>query len=150
VNLGKTSCAPRRLSTAVEFAGSHIRYIDRKPSSMGIAGLKPRQLKPTVGTTEFGSTGSPAPSSPSPPARSHLVNLSYTALHHRQLRMAAGFFCVDPGSGWGSSLVHCTSVNSRVGFRFYLLRITRQIESQGSRSIAPRSSKIKQKTKSQQ
>jgi hypothetical protein len=34
----------------------------RKPSSMGIAGVEPHQLAPTVGTTGSGSTDSPAPS----------------------------------------------------------------------------------------
>jgi hypothetical protein len=47
VNLGKTSCAPRRLSTAVEFAGSHMRSMNRKPSSVGIAGVEPRH-QPTA------------------------------------------------------------------------------------------------------
>jgi hypothetical protein len=50
-----------------------MRSIDRKPSSMGIAELEPRQLAPTVGTTGSGSTGSPAPSSPATISiRSHL------------------------------------------------------------------------------
>jgi hypothetical protein len=30
-----------------------MRSIDRKPSSMGIAGVEPRQLAPTVGTTDL-------------------------------------------------------------------------------------------------
>jgi hypothetical protein len=47
---------------AVEFARSPIRFLDRKPFDMGIAGDKPRQLAPTVGTTGSGSTDSPAPS----------------------------------------------------------------------------------------
>jgi hypothetical protein len=36
--------------------------MSRKPSSMGIAGVEPRQLALTVGTTGSGSTDSPAPS----------------------------------------------------------------------------------------
>jgi hypothetical protein len=47
---------------AVEFAGSPMRSIDQKPLNMGIAGVEPRQLAPTVGTTGSGSTDSPAPS----------------------------------------------------------------------------------------
>jgi hypothetical protein len=47
---------------AVEFARSPIRFLDRKPFDMGIAGDKPRQLAPSVGTTGSGSTDSPAPS----------------------------------------------------------------------------------------
>jgi hypothetical protein len=47
---------------AVEFAGSHKRSMNRKPANMGIAGVEPRQLAPTVGTTGSGSTDSPAPS----------------------------------------------------------------------------------------
>jgi hypothetical protein len=46
---------------AVEFAGSHKRSMNRKPANMGIAGVEPRQLAPTVGTTGSGSTDSPAP-----------------------------------------------------------------------------------------
>jgi hypothetical protein len=48
--------------TAVEFAEFHKRSIDRKPSSMGIAGVEPRQLAPIVGTTGSGSKDSSAPS----------------------------------------------------------------------------------------
>jgi hypothetical protein len=47
---------------AVEFARFSIRFLDRKPFDMGIAGDKPRQLAPTMGTTGSGSTDSPAPS----------------------------------------------------------------------------------------
>jgi hypothetical protein len=47
---------------AIEFARSSIRFLDQKPFDMGIAGDKPRQLAPTVGTTGSGSTDSPAPS----------------------------------------------------------------------------------------
>jgi hypothetical protein len=47
---------------AVEFAGSPMRSIDRKPLNMGIAGSITNQLAPTVGTTGSGSTDSPAPS----------------------------------------------------------------------------------------
>jgi hypothetical protein len=47
---------------AVEFAKFPIRFLDRKPFDMGIAGDKPRQLAPTLGTTGSGSTDSPAPS----------------------------------------------------------------------------------------
>jgi hypothetical protein len=36
--------------------------MNRKPANMGIAGVEPRQLAPTVGTTGSGSTDSPAPS----------------------------------------------------------------------------------------
>jgi hypothetical protein len=43
LNLGKTCVFLRRL-IAVEFAGSHRLSISRKPSSMGIAGVEPRQL----------------------------------------------------------------------------------------------------------
>jgi hypothetical protein len=39
-----------------------MRSLDRKPFNMGIAGDKPRQLAPTVGTTRSGSTDSSAPS----------------------------------------------------------------------------------------
>jgi hypothetical protein len=39
-----------------------MRFLDRKPFDMGIAGDKPRQLAPTVRTTGSGSTDSPAPS----------------------------------------------------------------------------------------
>jgi hypothetical protein len=46
---------------AVEFAGSPMHSIDRKPLNMGIAGVEPCQLAPTVGTTGSGSTDSPAP-----------------------------------------------------------------------------------------
>jgi hypothetical protein len=38
-------------------------FLDRKPFDMGIAGDKPRQLAPTMGTTGSGSMDSPAPSS---------------------------------------------------------------------------------------
>jgi hypothetical protein len=41
LNLGKTCVYLCRLIT-VEFAGSHNRSMSRKPSSMGIAGVKPR------------------------------------------------------------------------------------------------------------
>jgi hypothetical protein len=41
-NLGKTCVSLCRL-IAVEFAGSHKRSMIRKPSSMGIAGVEPRQ-----------------------------------------------------------------------------------------------------------
>jgi hypothetical protein len=51
-----------RCLTAVEFAGSHKLFMSRKPSSMGIVGVEPHQLAPTVGTTGSGSTDSPAPS----------------------------------------------------------------------------------------
>jgi hypothetical protein len=47
---------------AVEFARSPMHSIDRKPLNMGIAGVEPRQLAPTVGMTGSGSTDSPAPS----------------------------------------------------------------------------------------
>jgi hypothetical protein len=47
--------------------------MNRKPANMGIAGVKPRQLAPTVEKTGSESTGSPAPSSPSPRARLHLA-----------------------------------------------------------------------------
>jgi hypothetical protein len=47
---------------AVEFARSPIRFLDQKPFDMGIAGVEPRQLAPTVGTMGPGSTDSPAPS----------------------------------------------------------------------------------------
>jgi hypothetical protein len=59
-NLGKTCVSLCRL-IAVEFAGSHKLFMSRKPSSMGIAGVEPRQLAPTVGTMRSGSTDSPAP-----------------------------------------------------------------------------------------
>jgi hypothetical protein len=36
--------------------------MNRKPANMGIAGVKPHQLAPTVGTMGSGSTDSPAPS----------------------------------------------------------------------------------------
>jgi hypothetical protein len=39
-----------------------MRSLDRKPLNIGIAGDKPRQLAPTVGTTGSGSTDSPHPS----------------------------------------------------------------------------------------
>jgi hypothetical protein len=39
---------------AVEFARSPIRFLDRKPFDMGIAGDKPRQLAPTVGKEKGG------------------------------------------------------------------------------------------------
>jgi hypothetical protein len=48
---------------AIEFAGSPMRSLDRKPLNMGIAGVEPRQLAPTMGTTGSGSTDLPAPSS---------------------------------------------------------------------------------------
>jgi hypothetical protein len=62
-----------------------MRSIDRKPSSMGIAELEPRQLAPTVGTTGSRSTGSPAPSSSSrtPPLRLHLASSSTSSSHLR-------------------------------------------------------------------
>jgi hypothetical protein len=41
-NLGKTCVSLCRL-IVVEFAGSHKRSMIRKPSSMGIAGVEPRQ-----------------------------------------------------------------------------------------------------------
>jgi hypothetical protein len=41
--LGKT-CVSLRCLIAVEFAGSHKRSMIRKPSSMGIAGVEPRQF----------------------------------------------------------------------------------------------------------
>jgi hypothetical protein len=47
---------------AVEFAGSHKRSMNQKPANVGIAGVEPRQLAPTVGMTGSGSTDSPAPS----------------------------------------------------------------------------------------
>jgi hypothetical protein len=47
---------------AFEFAESPMRSLDRKPLNMGIAGVEPRQLAPTVGTTGSGSTDLPAPS----------------------------------------------------------------------------------------
>jgi hypothetical protein len=47
---------------AVEFAGSHKRSMIRKPANMGIAGVEPRQLAPSVGTTGSGFMDSPAPS----------------------------------------------------------------------------------------
>jgi hypothetical protein len=47
---------------AVEFAGSHKFFMSRMPSSMGIAGVEPHQLTPTVGMTGSGSTDLPAPS----------------------------------------------------------------------------------------
>jgi hypothetical protein len=47
---------------AIEFAGSHIYSMSQKPTNMGIAGVEPRQLAPTVGTMGSGSTDSPAPS----------------------------------------------------------------------------------------
>jgi hypothetical protein len=37
--------------------------MSQKPTNIGIAGVEPRQLAPTVGTTGSGSTDSPAPSS---------------------------------------------------------------------------------------
>jgi hypothetical protein len=55
LNLGKT-CVSLCHLIAVEFAGSHMRSMIRKPSSMGIAGVEPRQLAPTVGTMGSGST----------------------------------------------------------------------------------------------
>jgi hypothetical protein len=47
---------------AVKFTGSHKRSMIRKPANMGIAGVEPRQLAPTVGTMGSGSTDSLAPS----------------------------------------------------------------------------------------
>jgi hypothetical protein len=47
---------------AVEFAGSPKRSMNRKTANMGIAGVEPHQLAPTMGTTGSGSTDSPAPS----------------------------------------------------------------------------------------
>jgi hypothetical protein len=47
---------------AVEFVRSHKRSMSRNPTNMGIAGVEPRQLALTVGTTGSGSTDSPAPS----------------------------------------------------------------------------------------
>jgi hypothetical protein len=41
-NIGKTCVSLCRLIT-IEFAGSHKRSMIRKPSSMGIAGVEPRQ-----------------------------------------------------------------------------------------------------------
>jgi hypothetical protein len=52
---------------------------------MGIAGDKPRQLAPTVGTTGSGSTGSPASSSSSY-VRSHLFIASTLGQTGRRLR----------------------------------------------------------------
>jgi hypothetical protein len=60
-NLGKTCVSQCRL-IAVEFVGSHKLFMSQKPSSMGIAGVEPRQLAPTVGTMGSGSTDSLAPS----------------------------------------------------------------------------------------
>jgi hypothetical protein len=48
---------------AVEFAGSHKRSMNRKPANMGIAGVEPHQLAPTVGMTGSGSMDLSAPSS---------------------------------------------------------------------------------------
>ena len=45
---------------AVEFTRSPIRFLDRKPFDMGIAGDKPRQLAPTVGTLGIGIMNSTA------------------------------------------------------------------------------------------
>jgi hypothetical protein len=47
---------------AVKFARFPIRFLDRKPFDMGIAGDKPCQLAPSVGTKGSGSMDSPAPS----------------------------------------------------------------------------------------
>jgi hypothetical protein len=60
-NLGKTYVSLCRLIT-VEFAGSPDRTMIRKPSSMGITGVEPCQLAPTMGSTGSGSTDSLAPS----------------------------------------------------------------------------------------
>jgi hypothetical protein len=95
VNLGKPSCAPRRLSTAVEFTGSHIRSIDRKLSSMGIAGVEPRQLAPSMKTTESGCTDSLAPSSHRVVSSSttHSNSSSTNSNWWRNLCRAAGDLC---------------------------------------------------------
>jgi hypothetical protein len=45
---------------------------------MGIAGVEPRQLAPTVGTTESGSTDSPAPSPTN--AKTDIANTIDTAV----------------------------------------------------------------------
>jgi hypothetical protein len=47
---------------AVEFAGSPMCSIDRKPLNMGIARVEPHQLASTMGTMGSRSTDSPAPS----------------------------------------------------------------------------------------
>jgi hypothetical protein len=46
----------------VEFARSPMRFLDRKPLNMGIAGVEPRQLALTMGMTGSGSMDSLAPS----------------------------------------------------------------------------------------
>jgi hypothetical protein len=74
VNLGKLRVPLIVYRPPSSSPGPTMRSIDRKPSNMGIAELKPRQLAPTVGTTGSGSTGSPAPSSSSTMSRLHAAD----------------------------------------------------------------------------
>jgi hypothetical protein len=63
---------------------------ESKAPKHGHCRVKPRQLAPTVGTTESGSTGSPAPPSPSTTIRSHLVNSFLRRDQLRQERRPTG------------------------------------------------------------
>jgi hypothetical protein len=58
---------------------------------MGIAGDKPRQLAPTVGTTGSGSTGSPAPSSSSATSPAKLHRANFFSVHDNRSDLQAVF-----------------------------------------------------------
>jgi hypothetical protein len=62
---------------------------------MGIAGVEPRQLASTMGTTGSGSTGSPAPSSSSRRCKSHLAYSSGAELIIVGQTASSGFNLVD-------------------------------------------------------
>jgi hypothetical protein len=61
-----------------------MRSPDRKPRNMDIAGVKSRQLTPTVVTIGSGSTGSPALRH----LHTHLVNASVTFFINKQRQIA--------------------------------------------------------------
>jgi hypothetical protein len=74
------SCVPLFLSEAIKFAKRPRSLHELKALNMGIAGLEPRQLASTVGTTGAGSTGSPVPSTLQQiPSAHHCNSPSYTS-----------------------------------------------------------------------